>query len=151
MKNIIVLLSLFYCNTFDLKGSNENERSFFASLNLFNFISHTTAQSLNKEHQQTICQKLKNADYNGDKKIDSADYSLIYLVSMKDQITLENVGKNPDLLYLMDLSLEAIDRAPANANSENKNKISDVNEQDVAVFYNYLTNNIPYCPYKNYL
>lgn len=147
MKNIIILLSLLYCNTFDFIGSSDNHHnSFLSSLTFLNFISHTTAQSLNKEHQQAICSKLKAADYNGDKKIDSADYSLIYLVSMKDQITLENIGKNPDVVYLMDLSLKTLDRAPS---SKKSIKISDINEQDVAVFYNYLTNNIPYCPYKN--
>jgi len=149
MKNILLLLMLFYCNSFELIGLNSINNNFFNShaFSFFNIISKTTAQSISREHQQLICQKLRAADFNSDGLIDGADYSLLYLVAMKDQTTLENLKRNSDLLPLMDLSLDVSNRAIASQQREVLSRL--INENDVAIFYNFLTDKIPYCPYRN--
>jgi hypothetical protein len=144
MKNILILLMLFYCNSFELIGLKSFNNNFF------NIISKTTAQSISREHQQQICNKLRSADFNNDGIIDGADYSILYLVAMKDQTTIESIRKNTDLYVLMDLSLDAINRSVA-SKKNNQSALSNINENDVAIFYNFLTDNIPYCPYKNSL
>lgn len=145
MKNILLLLLLSYCNSFELIGFNSVNNNFF------NIISKTTAQSINREHQHLICKKLNLADFNYDGDINGADYSILYLVAMKDQITIESLNKNADLLALMDLSLDVKNRNIAN-NSKKQNlvTVSIIDEQDVALFYNFLTNQIPYCPYNSH-
>ena len=145
MKNILLLLMLLYCNSFELIGLKSLNHNFFNSptFSFFNIISKTTAQSISREHQHLICQKLRAADFNHDGVIDSADYSLLYLVAMKDQTTLENMKRNSDLFALMDLSLDFANRSIAS-------KVASlINENDVAIFYNFLTDKIPYCPYRN--
>jgi hypothetical protein len=155
MKNILLFLLLFYCNSFELIGlhsdnNKDNNKNFFStkSLSFFNIISQTTAQSINREHQESICNKLKFSDFNGDGQINGADYSMLYLVAMKDQNTIETIHKNPELFALMDLSLDVLNREIAQENNEKNNYQAVINEQDVVIFYNYLTNQIPYCPFK---
>ena len=154
MKNILLLFLLFYCNSFEFFGLRSDNKSFLNlnSFTFFNIISQTTAQSINREHQHLICEKLNAADFNNDGVINGADYSMLYLVAMRDQNTIESVQKNPDLLSLMDLSLDIVNRKIAsqldNVNLQ-ENQIV-INEQDVAIFYNYLTNQIPYCPYSKH-
>lgn len=151
MKNILLLLLLFYCNSFELIGLNSNSKNFFnsSSFSFFNIISKTTAQSINLRHQDLICEKLNAADFNNDGIINGADYSMLYLVSMKDQSTIELLQKNPDLYSLMDLSLDIMNRKLASKSNDQEKYQGIINEQDVAIFYNYLTNKIPYCPYTN--
>lgn len=150
MKNILLLLLLFYCNSFDLIGLSSINNSFFNSnsFSFFNIISQTTAQSVSKVHQQQICHKLRIADFNNDGLIDGADYSIIYLVAMRDQNTIESVQKNPNMFALMDLSLDLTNRSIASVESDLDENKAIVDEHDVVIFYNFLTDKIPYCPYK---
>ena len=149
MKNILILFLLIYCNTFEFIGVNlsflgieiNNQTSFF------NLVSQTNAQSLSREHQNTVCQKLKKADFNNDNVVDEADYSFLYLVAMKDQSALEQLHAKPALEELMDLTVQKLKDSKNKKLAQREKR--NVDDQDVTLFYNYLTNNIPFCPYRD--
>lgn len=138
MKAILVLLLLFYCHTSDLLeltgrtfSSDFKEKKIF-----FNLVSVTNAQSLGEEHQQFLCNKLRSADFDGDGLVDEEDYSFLYLVSIKDGQAMAALEEKSSLIYQMDLSM-------------NESRLPVIDEDDVGQLYNYLTDQLPYCPYIN--
>jgi len=137
MKAIFTLLFLLYCHssnflelaskTFNLSWLQNNNQN-------FSLVSVSNAQALGEQQQQFICNKLRSADFTGDEQVDDADYSLLYLISIKDATALSELNDVGVAVQKLDLLVE--------------NKIAlDINDEDVSLFYNYLTDALPYCPY----
>jgi hypothetical protein len=128
MKTLILFFLLVYCHT--------SELLVFGGKN-FNLVSITNAQSMGSQHQTLICQKLHGADFNNDGSVDEEDYSLIYLVSIHDQETVEKLTEEGFSLDLMD-----INALPKSSSEVLKPQIDD---EDISLLYSYLTNQLPFC------
>ena len=139
MKSIFTLLLLLYCqssNFLELVSNNTN-LSRLTNNNLgFSFVSVSNAQALGEQRQQSICNKLRSADFNADTQVDDVDYSLLYLISLNEATALSEMEQAGLTLNQFDLLVD-------------DNTIVDINDKDVSLLYNYLIDELPYCPYIN--
>lgn len=122
MKALLLLILLLYVSP-QVSGPN-----------VFELVATTNAHNLGEKYQQLICNRLRGADFNDDQQVNESDYSVLYRIMTGDEDSYLDIQRPMVQQFL-------------NLNGDFHEDLPIINDKDLALFYHYLLNQIPYCPY----